>query len=231
MSRGTSEAPKGPDMRNLTRAQKARLSHHRNGFYDSKEIDLKHHRLRCDICRHRSRDLIEEAFLQWRSPRTIMNAFEIKSQTTIYHHAHAFKLFAIRDRNLRYALGNMIEDADTVNISTAQDVVRAAYAFAHIDDEGRWVHPTNKSEVVVSASRAPGLPTGSLARCDDGAAPGQPRLAAASDDGWHPATLASPLGEVRDLPAPTAASDSAPEPPGEAQSIASVRKSENDANH
>ncbi len=27
-------------MRNLTRAQKARLSHHRNGFYDSKEIDL-----------------------------------------------------------------------------------------------------------------------------------------------------------------------------------------------
>ncbi len=102
-------------------------------------------------------------------------------------------------RNLRYALGNMIEDADTVNISTAQDVVRAAYAFAHIDDEGRWVHPTNKSEVVVSASRAPGLPTGSPARCEDGTAPGQPRLTAAPDDGWHPATLASPLSEVRGL--------------------------------
>ncbi|MFZ3218250.1 MAG: hypothetical protein WA192_19540 [Candidatus Acidiferrales bacterium] len=209
-------------MRNLTRAQKSLVSSHHRDFYDNGEIDLKYHSLRCEICRHPSRELVEEAFLQWRSPRTIMRVFELKSQTALYHHAHAFKLFAIRDRNLRYALGNMIENADTVPLTGPQDVVRAAYAFAHINEDGRWVHPTTKSEVIVSASRPQPLPTGSFARHEDGAAPGQPRFA-------------SPPSELRELPAATAAEDPAENPacapPAEPQSIATVRKSENDANH
>jgi hypothetical protein len=145
-------------MRNLTRRQKSALASQSSSSHAPKQVSLKRHRLRCEICRHDLCQQIEEAFLQWRSPKVIMHCFRIKTETSIYHHAHAFRLFDLRNQGLRYALGSIIEDADTLPI-TAQDVLRAIHALAHINNQGQWVHPTNKSEVVVSAKRMPAAPS------------------------------------------------------------------------
>ncbi len=117
---------------------------------------LERHARKCSVCRHPKREYIDEAFLQWRSPQTIMHCFDIKSQTTLYHHAHVHKLFAQRNRNLQFALANIIEGADTRHFTTGE-ILDAVRALAHINEDGRWIHPTAKSEVVVSTQR---LPTG-----------------------------------------------------------------------
>ena len=128
-------------MRNLTRSQRSSLSTTLSTPPKTKQANLKYHRLRCEICRHALRQQIEEAFLQWRRPKVLMHCFGIKTETTICHHAHALGLFSLRNQSLSYALGNIIEDADTVAPTTC-DVLRAVYALAHINEQGQWVHPT-----------------------------------------------------------------------------------------
>jgi hypothetical protein len=133
-------------MHNLTRSQRSAVSTPPSNSRETKQVSLKYHRLRCEICRHALCQHIEEAFLQWRSPKVIMHCFGIKAETTIYHHAHALGLFSRRNQNLSQALANIIEEVDTLNPTTG-DILRAIYALAHINSEGQWVHPANKSEV------------------------------------------------------------------------------------
>jgi len=83
-----------------------------------------------------------------------MKCWEISSKTTIYHHAHAFNLFALRNRNLQFALGNIIEDADK-RYFYPKDILDAVRALAHLNEDGRWIHPTSKSEVIFSTQRLP----------------------------------------------------------------------------
>jgi hypothetical protein len=123
---------------------------------------LERHTRKCSICNHPHREYIEEAFLQWRSPDTIKSSWDISSRTTIYHHAHAFNLFALRNRNLQLVLGNIIENADNRHF-TAREILDAIRVLAHVNEGGRWVHPTSKSEVIYSMQRLPavaGLPAG-----------------------------------------------------------------------
>ena len=134
-------------MRNLTRPQRSALSRHPPTSRETKEIDLKHHRIRCQICRHASCQQIEEAFLQWRSPKVIMHCFGIKTETAIYHHAHAFRLFDLRNQALSLALGNINEEADTVR-PTPKDILCAIHTLAHMDSQGHWVYPAKKSEAL-----------------------------------------------------------------------------------
>jgi hypothetical protein len=141
-------------MRALTRTQKAALTKRTSRSRQTKQADLKHHRLRCVICRHPSRDQIEQAFLQWRSAKVIMAVFDLPAESTIYHHAHAFALFDRRDVSLRYAIGYIVEESDRVPV-TAQDVIRAVFAFAHLNDRGLWMHPAKQSEIVVSGQPSP----------------------------------------------------------------------------
>ena len=122
---------------------------------------LERHTRKCTICNHPDREYIEEAFLQWRSPDIIKESWKISSRTTIYHHAHAFNLFALRNRNLQHALGNIIEGADYRGF-TGWDTLHAIRLLAHVNEEGRWVAPASKSEVIYSTKRLPagqaGLP-------------------------------------------------------------------------
>jgi hypothetical protein len=130
---------------------------------DSPELtSLERHARKCSICCHPERQSIDEAFLHWRSPQTIMHCFRIVSETTIYRHAHAFNFFARRNRNLQSALGHIIEDIDTRHF-TGSEMLDAVRALAHLNDDGRWIHPASKSEVVYSMQRLPagaGLPAG-----------------------------------------------------------------------
>jgi hypothetical protein len=128
---------------------------------DSPEpVPLERHTRKCSICNHPHREYIEEAFLQWRSPDTIKRCWDLQSRTAIYHHAHAFNLFALRNRNLQLSFGNIIEDADNHPFTT-RDILHAIRVLAHVNEDGRRVHPTHKSEVIYSAQRLPavaGLP-------------------------------------------------------------------------
>jgi hypothetical protein len=144
-------------MNKLTRAQKAAITQRATEILEAQEQDLARHRRPCEVCKHPACFLIQEAFLQWTSPEVIMKKYGLKSRATIYNHAHAFQLFARRDRTLRFALGHIIEQADRVNV-TARDVIQAVYTYAHVNDEGMWVQPASKSEIVVSKHEAAASP-------------------------------------------------------------------------
>jgi hypothetical protein len=94
-----------------------------------------------------------------------MNCFGIKTETTIYHHAHAFNFFALRNRNLQSAFANIIEDVDTCHF-TGSEMLDAVRALAHLTEDGRSIHPTSKSEFMYSMQRLPagaGLPAAQAA--------------------------------------------------------------------
>jgi hypothetical protein len=106
-----------------------------------------HHTRHCIICHHPERDAIEEEFLHWHSPDTIAAGFKVPWRG-IYRHAHAFNLFERRDRDLRFALGHIIERAQRVR-TTADSVIRAVHAYTRINSSGQWVEPP--SHVIVSS--------------------------------------------------------------------------------
>jgi hypothetical protein len=64
-------------------------------------ISLNHHRRRCNVCRHPDRHSIEEDFLQWRSPQKTVIQYKISDRASIYRHARALDLFALRERRAR----------------------------------------------------------------------------------------------------------------------------------
>jgi hypothetical protein len=122
---------------------------------DSPELSfVERHARKCSVCRHPYRQGIDESFPHWRSPQTIMNCFGIKTETTIYHHAHAFNFFALRNRNLQSAFANIIEDVDTCHF-TGSEMLDAVRALAHLTEDGRWIHPASKSEFMYSMQRLP----------------------------------------------------------------------------
>ena len=109
---------------------------------------VQRHSLKCTVCRHPHREAIEEAVLQWRKVYRIASEFGLSSRTTLYRHAHALGPFARRDRNLRHALGLLIEQAETVT-PTAESIVHAVKAYTRLNDAGQWIEPP--AHVVVSS--------------------------------------------------------------------------------
>jgi hypothetical protein len=108
---------------------------------------LDRHERRCSICSHPDRAEIEADFIEWAAPGEIAKEYGV-SRIAVYRHARAASLFARRDRNLRFALGRIIEHADRV-WPTPDSIVRAVHAFARINDEGQWVEPP--AHVIVSS--------------------------------------------------------------------------------
>ena len=98
------------------------------------------HESRCTVCRHPFRADIEQEFVQWHSPRNIGEDYGICARA-IYRHAHALDLFAVRDRNLRFALGNVIDRADRIGVMTPDSIIKAIHAYARINSEGQWTEP------------------------------------------------------------------------------------------
>jgi hypothetical protein len=116
----------------------------------------------CQICKHACRQHIEEAVLQWRSPKVIMHCFGIKTETTIYHHAHALGLFRRRNQNLSQALANVIEEVDTVR-PTTRDILRAVYP-PRSHQRSRPVDPSHQQVRGRGFQQAPALGTLEIVR-------------------------------------------------------------------
>jgi hypothetical protein len=109
----------------------------------------RHSRL-CTVCQHPDRDAIEEEFIHWHNPNDTRYDYGI-TRAALYRHAHAVGLFARRERNLRSALGHMIQRS--MNITpTSDSILRAIRAYSCLNRDGKWTEPP--AHVVVSSGTA-----------------------------------------------------------------------------
>jgi hypothetical protein len=104
---------------------------------------LSYHSPECSICRHPERFSIDQEFLEWGAVSSIAAAYRIRRRA-IYRHAHATNLFERRNRDLRFALGRIIEHAGAVPV-TADSIVRAVRLFACLNHKGGWTGPPTRS--------------------------------------------------------------------------------------
>jgi hypothetical protein len=145
VSQGDLVVAKPPATRKRT-TKKREMDHPANSevsdalqLQDSSGHPLDHHQRRCTICHHPDRDAIEEEFIHWHSVREIAFGYEVERRS-LYRHAHAFDLFAVRDTKLRFALGHIINRAEHVRV-TSDSIIRAIHAFARLDNSGQWIEP------------------------------------------------------------------------------------------
>jgi len=103
-----------------------------------KRNSFARHQRDCRICRHRERETIEQEILDWESPTAIARRYKIGSRNSVYRHARALGLFPKRDRNIRAALGKIIERASNVRI-TAAALVSACAVLAKLNARGQWI--------------------------------------------------------------------------------------------
>ena len=111
---------------------------------------LELHQSHCKICGYEDQDEIDEAFVSWENVSRIAEDYDV-DRRSIYRHASATGLYAKRDRNIRRALGRIIQKADSVP-STADSVVRAIKILTHVNARGEWVQPP--THVIFSATTA-----------------------------------------------------------------------------
>ncbi len=100
---------------------------------------LELHQTHCSICGYEEQDEIDEAFVSWESVGQIAEDYDL-DRRAIYRHARATGLYAKRDRNIRCALGRIIQRAESVP-ATADSVVRAIKILTHVNAHGDWVQP------------------------------------------------------------------------------------------
>jgi hypothetical protein len=91
----------------------------------------------CKVCNHKEREQIEWEWTSWGDTTQIAKDYGL-SRNSIYRHAEMLGLFSKRDRNIRAALGRIIEKAGSVDV-TAAAVVGAIQAYAKINANGEWV--------------------------------------------------------------------------------------------
>jgi hypothetical protein len=96
------------------------------------------HARTCAICKPPLRAEIGADFIRWESPGRIVRRYKLQSRNAIYRHAHALDLFPRRDRNIRAALGWIIEKIGTVKV-TAAAAVAAVATLSKINAAGRWI--------------------------------------------------------------------------------------------
>jgi hypothetical protein len=104
----------------------------------TRPVSLGRHKRNCTVCAHERREEIEREFINWTGATAIAKDYGLVDRTTVYRHAHAFGLFAKRQRNVRAALEKIIEKAGEVEVTSAA-VVAAVQAYAKINAAGQWI--------------------------------------------------------------------------------------------
>ncbi len=105
--------------------------------------DLALHARRCVICNHPQLDEIEEDFVYWGHPGTIVKRFKLRHRSLLYRHARAARLYEVRARNLRAALDHIVERA-SITETNSEAIVHAIKAYAHVNAKGQWEEPLRK---------------------------------------------------------------------------------------
>jgi hypothetical protein len=107
---------------------------------------LERHSRKCAICHHPEREVIEDLFIHWHSPQDISEFFykdETITWVSIYRHAYALGLDAIRRRNLGFVFERVLDNAADAQ-PTSAGVVAAARALGCVGEDGRWVEPPKR---------------------------------------------------------------------------------------
>jgi len=112
---------------------------------DVKAVNRGRHEQGCRVCSHREREAIEREWTGWGDTSRIAKEYRL-SRDSIYRHAHALSLFAVRAANVRKALERIIERAENVEVSAAA-VVAAIQAHAKINAEGKWVERVERVDL------------------------------------------------------------------------------------
>jgi hypothetical protein len=96
------------------------------------------HALKCRICVHPQRQMIEDDFVDWKSAAQIVREFRLANRHSLYRHARALNLFPKRRRNVRAALELIIEHAGDIEVN-ASAIVAAVQALAKINARGELI--------------------------------------------------------------------------------------------
>ena len=99
------------------------------------------HSRKCQICNHPEIEELEDEFLNWASAHWIKKAFKLSDESTIYRHARATGLDAVRRENLGMALEKIVQEIDHLETPTVTEVIRAVRTLARINSSGQWVFP------------------------------------------------------------------------------------------
>jgi hypothetical protein len=100
--------------------------------------NFNRHVSQCSICAHPRYDDIERDFISWISPAKIATEYKLRDRSAVYRHALALDLGPRRDRNIRAALGRIIEKVDDVR-ATPGAVVQAIALYARMNARGELV--------------------------------------------------------------------------------------------
>jgi hypothetical protein len=101
---------------------------------------LLRHQRDCKVCRHAKLEEVEQDFISWHAPGQIAKRYSIPERA-IFRHAHALALFTRRNRNVKAALGVIIEKVHRVKI-TGPTIVAAICALSKINNSGQWIDRT-----------------------------------------------------------------------------------------
>jgi hypothetical protein len=121
------------------------------------ETDPERHTRKCQICHHPERDAIEDEYIRWVRPHSIVCKYDLNDRTSLYRHCRALGLDILRRRNLRVALEPILEAAECVRI-TADSVISAARIYSHINDDGQWEDPPRESIITKRPYYATSIP-------------------------------------------------------------------------
>jgi hypothetical protein len=113
---------------------------------DRASVNLGRHEAQCTVCKHPEREEIEREFITWGSPAQIAKTYSLK-RDTVYRHARACDLFEPRGRNVKAALGRMIERVCDVPVN-AGAIVAAIGAYSKINANGQWVERRETVDMV-----------------------------------------------------------------------------------
>jgi len=125
---------------------------------EEKKPSSRHGR-KCSICRRADRKDIDDAYVRWRAPGSIVREFRLAHHSTIYRHAHATGLVAQRKANLYTALEYIIEKAESVE-PTASAVITAIRVCAQM--HGLWTEPP-RTHIVIHKNADEATPLASTA--------------------------------------------------------------------
>ncbi len=115
--------------------------------------DLALRARKCTICQHPQREEIEEEYAYWGHPGTIVRRFGLSHRSILYRHARATRLNEVRAYNLRTALSHIIERS-AITKPSANDIVHAVRAYAHLNGKGKWEEPVRKIMAVKPETEA-----------------------------------------------------------------------------
>ncbi len=132
--------------------------------------DLTYHRIKCTVCRHRHRDVIENDYLHWHSPARIAREYHTFNASAIYRHVQATGLDAKRRRNAIRSLEFIIEKAESI-VPTANEIINAVRACCRLNQEGQWIDPPKQRIVTYTDEHGNPLPTHAKETANSGAQP------------------------------------------------------------